>query len=235
VGSVLAGVKAGAVASLYFAASVSLFNIVLLYSFKGQVLAFLTQNYPTTCPASATPGITGTAESCFAVIVGTGVPEADLLRLAVIAMLFAVGIGVYFDYLPGRTYFRRAFLVVPIIVIGLLFLGLYGLVTDTTQLVLMVVFESGTACIYAVILAWLYRRFTREVEFQGSANSKILVDSRDVTGKKRTYAVNSTHKLVAGDEKTFKGWLVSGGLSVSEPREAKTSLQVAGDGLLKLR
>jgi hypothetical protein len=235
VGSVLAGVKAGAVASFCFASSVSLFNILLLYSFKGQVLTFLTQSYPTTCPASVTPGVAGTAETCFDDIVITGVPEADLLRLAVIAMLFAVGIGVYFDYLPGRTYFRRTFLVVPIIVIGLLFLGLYGLVTDATQLVLMVVFESGAACLYAVILAWLYRRFTREVEFQGSATSKIMVDSRDVTGKKRTYAVNSTHKLAAADEKTFRGWLVSGGLTVSEPREAKTSLQVTGDGLLKLR
>lgn len=234
-GSVIAGVKAGAVASLCFASSVSLFNILLLYSFKGQVLAFLTQNYPTTCPASATPGVAGTAESCFAVIVGTGVLQSDLLRLAVIAMLFAVGIGVYFDFLPGRTYFRRTFIVVPIIVIGLLFLGLYGLVTDTTQLVLMVVFESGAAFLYAVILAWLYRRFTREVEFQGSATSKIMVDRRDVTGKKRTFTINSTHKLVAADEKTFRGWLVSGGLTVNEPREAKTSLKVTGDGLLKLR
>ena len=234
-GSVLAGVKAGVVASLYFASSVSLFNVLLLYSFKGQVLMFLTQNYPTTCPASTTPGAVGTAETCFSDIVTTGVPEADLLRLAVIAMLFAVGIGVYFDYLPGRTYFRRTFLVVPIIIIGLLFLGLYGLVTDTTQLELMVVFESGTACLYAAILAWLYRRFTREVEFQGSTTSKIMVDSRDVTGKKRTYAVNSTHKLVAGDEKMFKGWLVSGGLTVGEPREARTSLRVTGDGLLKMR
>lgn len=234
-GSVLAGVKAGAVASLSFASSVSLFNILLLYAFKAQVLAFLTQNYPTTCPETPASGGGGSAETCFADIVNIGVPEADLLRLAVIAMLFAVGIGVYFDYLPGRTYFRRTFLVVPIIVIGLLFLGLYGLVTDSTQLVLMVVFESGSACLYAAILALLYRRFTREVEFQGSTTSKIMVDGRDVTGKKRTYTVNSSHKLVAGDEKTFRGWLVSGGLTVLEPREARTSLQVKGDGVLKMR
>ncbi len=234
-GSVIAGVKAGAVASLCFASLVSLFNILLLYSFKAQVLTFLTQNYPSTCPASATPGVAGTAESCFTEIVNIGVPEADLLRLAVIAMLFAVGIGVYFDYLPGRSYFSRTFLVVPIIVIGLLFLGLYGLVTNSTQLELMVVFESGSACLYAAIIASLYRRFTREVEFQGSPTSKIMVDSRDVTGKKRTYAVNSSHKLAAGDEKTFRGWLVSGGLTVGEPREVKTSLLVKGDGVLRMR
>lgn len=234
-GSVLAGIKAGAVASLFFASSVSLFNILLLYSFKTQVLVFLTQNYPSTCPSSATSGVAGTAGSCFVEIVEVGVPEADLLRLAVIAMLFAVGIGVYFDYLPGRSYFRRTFLVVPIITIGLLFLGLYGLVTDSTQLVLMVVFESGAACLYAAILAVLYRRFSREVEFQGNATSKIMVDSRDVTGKKRTYGVNSSHKLAAGDEKAFRGWLVSGGLTVGEMREAKTTLQVKGDGVLKMR
>jgi hypothetical protein len=38
----------------------------------------------------------------------------------------------------------------------------------------------------------------------------------------------------AGELKAFRGWLVSGGVVVKEPKELKTSIVVSGDGLLKL-
>ena len=192
-GSALAGAKAGAVASLYFGSSISVFNILLLLASKGQVLSYLSQTYPSDCP--------GTGESCFDNLISMGIPTGDLLRLAAVAMLFAIAIGVYFDYLPGQSYLRRTVLGALIMLTGMLFLGLYGLVTDYTQAVLMIVFESGAALLYAAILARLYRRYTREVEFQVPAGSgKILVDRRDLTGKKRTFAMNSNHKLEAGGE-----------------------------------
>ncbi len=236
-GSVLAGARAGAVASLYFAGSVSLFNLLLLYSFKTQVLAYLAQNYPSTCSAAATSSSTGSAESCFTDIVINGVVTADFLRVAVIGMVFALVIGLYFDQLPGRSYLSRALLASLVMLIGMLFLGLYGLVIDETQALLMILFQSGSAFLYAAIIARLYRHFTREIEFQNPAKSvKVLVDGRDVTGKKRTFTVNSNHKLeLGGDQVTFKGWSVSGGLTVKEPKEQKTTLRVTGDGILKVR
>ncbi len=236
-GSVLAGARAGAAASLCFAALVSVFNLLLLYSYKTQILVYLAQTYPSTCPATATSSTSGSAESCFAEIIVNGIPTADFLRVTVIGMIFAVVIGVYFDQLPGRTYLSRTLLASLIMLVGMLFLGLYGLVEDETQALLMILFQSGSAFLYAVILARLYRRFTREVEFQTTNKStKVMVDRRDVTGKKRTFAMNSNHKLELADEQAaFRGWLVSGGLTVKEPKEQKTTFRVTGDGLLKVR
>lgn len=236
-GSVLAGARAGAVASLYFAGSVSLFNLLLLYSFKSQVLAYLAQNYPSTCPATAASSTTGSAGSCFATIVINGIITADFLRVAVIGMVFAGVIGLYFDQLPGRSYLSRTLLASLVMLIGMLFLGLYGLVIDETQALLMIAFQSGSAFLYAVIIARLYRRLTREIEFQNPGKSaKVLVDGRDAAGKKRTFTVNSNHKLeLGGDPVTFKGWSVSGGLTVKEPKEKKTTFRVTGDGVLKIR
>ena len=69
----------------------------------------------------------------------------------------------YFDYIPGRTYIRKTLLVSFIMLLAMLFLGLYGLVADGLQEILMVSFEFVSAVLYAVIFAQLYRRFTREV------------------------------------------------------------------------
>lgn len=63
---------------------------------------------------------------------------------------------------------------------------------------------------------------------------KISVDKRALTGKKRTFNVNSTHNVEAvADGKQFKEWLVSGGVIVKDPRDPKTTFKVTGDGLLK--
>jgi len=227
VGSFIGGAKAGAVASLYFAGSISLFNILVLFAFKNEVTSYLAQNY-STCA--------GTAEACFSTLVFPGVPLYDFVRTLVVAMLFAVAIGLYFDYLPGSSYFRKSILAALIMLTAMLFLDLFGIVTSQIQEVLMVAFETFAAILYAVVMARLYRRFTREVEFQtASPAGKIIVDRRDLTGRKRTFSTNSKHKVeAAGELKTFRGWLVSGGVAVKEPKQEKTTMIVSGDGLLKL-
>jgi hypothetical protein len=227
VGSALAGAKAGAVASLYFAGSVSLFNILLLLTFKAQVISYL-QTF-SDCAGSA-------AQSCLSVLVIEVIPIDDFLRTLVVAMLFAVATGVYFDYLPGPTYSRKTLLMSIIMLVAMLFLDLYGVVTSVTQEVAMVAFELMAVVFYALIMARLYRRFTREVEFQTvTPAGRVVVDHRDLTGKKRTFSVKSSHKVeAAGELKTFRGWLVSGGVTVKEPKETKTSILVTGDGMLKL-
>jgi hypothetical protein len=234
-GSALAGLKAGVVASGYFAGSVSLFNIVLLFAFRQQVVDYLTQNYSTACGGTGVVPAGG-AEACFDSIIVSGIPVVDFARTLVIALLFSVAVGLYFDYLPGPTYLRRGAFAAIVMLILMLFLGLYGIVITETQVVLMILFESGAVILYAVVLARLYRRFTREVEFQTVvATGKVIVDHRDLTGRKRTFSVNSRHKVeAAGELKSFKGWLVSGGVHVDEPKQEKTSITVTGDGLLKL-
>lgn len=227
-GSALAGAKAGAVATVYFAGSISLFNVLLLLAFKSQVLNYLQTTF-TGCSGSG-------AQSCLTTLLLEVIPIEDLIRTAVLAILFAMAIGVYFDFLPGPTYMRRTLLGALIMLVAMLFLGVTGVVTSAVQEFLMIVFEAIAAFIYALILSRLYRRFTRQVEFQSvPPKGKVLVNRRDLTGRKRTFRLNSTAKVeAAGELKSFKGWLVSGGVVVSEPKEVKTSIRVNGDGLLKL-
>jgi len=234
VGSAFAGAKAGVVASLYFAGSISVFNILLLLIFKSQALSYL-QTF-STCSGSGAAGVAGSAETCLSILVLQIIPIDDFVRIAVVAMLFSVGIGLYYDVLPGPTYLRRMLLAALIMLVFMLFLDLYGVVTSVTQEVLMIIFEGVAALFYAVIMARLYRSFTREVEFQTVPPAgKVVVDRRNLTGKKRTFRINSKHKIeAAGELKTFKGWLVSGGVVVDDPKQLNTSITVEGDGLLKL-
>ena len=130
-GSVLAGVKAGAVASVYFAGSISLFNILLLYAFKSQVLSYLLQNYCHVHGGAA--GVAGppnraSPSSCAPACFSTTCQDGRRWRCS-----SPVAIGVYFDFLPGRTYMRRTLLVALIMLVAMLFLGVYGLVTSTVQ------------------------------------------------------------------------------------------------------
>lgn len=233
-GSAFAGAKAGVVASLYFAGSISVFNILLLLIFKSQALSYL-QTF-STCSGSGAAGVAGSAETCLSILVLQIIPIDDFVRIAVVAMLFSVGIGLYYDVLPGPTYLRRMLLAALIMLVFMLFLDLYGVVTSVTQEVLMIIFEGVAALFYAVIMARLYRSFTREVEFQTVPPAgKVVVDRRNLTGKKRTFRINSKHKIeAAGELKTFKGWLVSGGVVVDDPKQLNTSITVEGDGLLKL-
>lgn len=225
-GSVKAGLLAGAVASLYFAGAISVFNILILLTFESQVLSYLSQDAQ--CASSAA--------ACLSTIIFPGVPLFDFVRTLVVAILFSVGIGVYFDYIPGPSYFRRTLLATMIMLLVMLFLDLIGIVTTEVQLAIMVAFEVVAAGLYALIMARLYRRFTREVDFQTTVpDAKVMVDRRNLTGRRRTYAVNSIHKIEASTGgKPFKVWRVSGGVQVKEPREAKSAILVSGDGILKL-
>lgn len=225
-GSAVAGLKAGSVASLYFASAVSLFNILILLSFKSQVLSYLAQD----------PQCAASVNACFSTVIFPGIPLYDFVRTEVIAILFAVIIGIYFDYLPGPSYFRKTLLASIVMLLAMLFLNLVGIVSSELQLGLMVAFETVAAGLYALIMARLYRRFTREVDFQTAVpDAKLIVDKRNLTGKKRTLSVNSTHKVEAStNDKPFKVWRVSGGVQVKEPREAKSAILVTGDGVLKL-
>jgi len=224
-GSLLGGFKAGIVAGAWLAGSVSVFNALVLLSFKSATLTAL----------GTVQDCNGDVEGCFSRLLYPGIPEYDFFRILIIAVLSALSIGLYFDFIPGRSYFVKTLLASLIMLLLMLFLGLVGIAADAQQELLMVTFELFAVALYGLIFALLYRRFTREVEFQSQKGStKIIVDRRDLTGKKRTFGYNSSHKVEAvSDGRPFKGWLVSGGVSVAEPKQATTTIKIVGDGLLK--
>jgi hypothetical protein len=118
----------------------------------------------------------------------------------------------------------------------MLFIDLIGIASNGLQEAILVGFQVVLALTYGLILARLYRRYTREVEFQSPnpASMKIIVDRRDQTGKRRTFSLHSRHKVKASFEGApFKGWLVSGGVTVEDPKSSESKIQVNGDGLLK--
>ena len=85
-------------------------------------------------------------------------------------------------------------------------------------------------------LGRLYKKYTGVVEFkaQDPESLRILVDGRDCTGKARTFALSSTHKVRAAvaEDASFKQWEVSGGLKVEDDRSFETLLEVGGNGTL---
>lgn len=229
-GSLPGGLKAGFVGSVFLAASISAFNAAVLFAFKAEVLSVLASTTSLDC--SSSPAVT---QSCFNNLIVPGIPEYDFVRILIVAMCFSLTMGMYFDYIPGSSYSRKTLTASFVMLIVMLFLMLYGIVADATEEVLMVSFELVVVAVFAVIFANLYRRFTREVEFQAQRTGlKLMVDRRDLTGKKRTFTNNSSHSVEAvSDGKQFRGWLVSGGVTVESAKSPKTRMRIAGDGLLK--
>ena len=112
-----------------------------------------------------------------------------------------------------------------------------GVTADQTEKAIMYAFDTVAMLVYATVLARYYRKFTREVEFASPdpERLKITVDGKNFTGKLKTLALHSTHKVRAPSESgAFREWLVSGGVSVLDSRSFETTMRVDGDGLLKI-
>jgi hypothetical protein len=229
-GSGLAGAKAGILGGIFLAAAVGICNIVLLLVFSSDVLQFLAGN-AALCPTTVTP------QDCFSTTISVSIPTYVMFPVAVFGVIFGGLFGVYFEYLPGVGYRIRALALGLGLLIFILFFGVGGETLPGTTRAVMSALDLFLVLGYTLIIARFYRRFTREVEF-GSARPKelkVLVDGRNSTGKMKTFAVNSTQKVRAeGDGRGFKEWLVSGGVSVEDPKSFETSFNVEGDGLLKV-
>jgi len=204
-GSARAGARVGAIAGLFFSGAAVASNVVVLWALSDQLAA------------------------------GISPIEESLVGLFAISFLFGVIFGVYFESIPGRSYLRKALLIGLIMLVAVLNLVL-PVVTDALQETLMIAAELAFAIGYAIISARLYRRYTREVQFESvdPAKLKILVRKRDQTGKKKTFSLNATESVeVSAEGRRFKGWLVSGGVTVGDAKSESTDIRVTGDGLLK--
>jgi len=235
-GSAFAGVKAGILAGIPYSVSMGLFNVLVLYLLRVDVLQFLSTNLSSACGGPISGGTLPSAEECLSSVILVYIPFFTFLAF-IISLLFAGAYGLFFEHIPGQSYKVRAVSVGFLLLISLLLLGLGGLTFEFLARVMISVFDLVITVGYALILGNLYRRYTREVEFisQDESSLKIIVDGRNLTGKIRTFHLRSSHQ-VTGDTSegsTFKEWATSGGVSVEDSRSFKTTIEVDGDGMLK--
>lgn len=229
-GSGFAGVKAGILAGVFLAASIAIFNLVLLYAEKGQVMQYLSQvSY-----CAGTNSTVSTPDGCFSTIVNVSLP-VNAFKVVVIAIFFAGLYGLYFERIPSRHYVIKAIIVSLLVLVTILLFETAGVSTDYLQTVALFVFDLFAVYVFAFITARLYRRYTREVRFDSARQLKITVDGHDCTGKTRTFSLHSSHTVRAPIESgAFKEWLFSGGVTVEDPRSFETQMRVDGDGLLRI-
>jgi len=229
-------VKAGILAGIVFSGSIGLFNVLLLYLLRADVLQFLSTNLASACGGARAGGALPTPEECFSSVIAVYVPFFSALGF-VVSLVFAAMYGIFFEYLPGQSYRVRAGSVGLLLLIALLYLGLAGLSFEYLARVVISLFDLAITAVYAVILGTLYKRYTRVVEFvsQDEESLKIIVDGRNLTGKRRTFHLRSSHEVkgVTKGESSFKEWATSGGVSVEDAKSFKTTIEVEGDGMLK--
>ena len=228
----MAGAKAGILGGIFFAAVVTLFNVVLLEAFKSSALLALQ-----TSPQTAADCSGAAAQNCFSTLLSATIPTFVAFPLGVTGILFGGLYGQYFEFLPGQGYRIRAALMGLLMLIMMLVFGLAGFTVDQTSKSIMDAFDTLAMIGYALIIAHFYRRYTREVRFESPNHAKltITVDHKDFTEKTKTLSLHSTHTIRAPSESgSFHEWLVSGGVSVLDSKSFETVMKVDGDGLLKI-
>ncbi len=225
----LAGGKAGILGGIFFAAAVGLVNWAVLEAFRSEALQALSTY-------SFCSGATG-PQDCFSTLLTTDIPSLVMFPIAVSGILFGAIYGLYFEFIPGQGYRIRAVGIGLLMLIVMLFFGLAGITVDQTTKTIMDGFDSLAMLVYALIIAHYYRKYTREVQFESPnpERLKIMVDGKNLTDKKKTLSVHSSHTVRAPSESgAFHQWLVSGGVSVLDSKSFETTMRVDGDGLLKI-
>jgi F420-0:gamma-glutamyl ligase-like protein len=112
--------------------------------------------------------------------------------------------------------------------------GFSGFYFNTTAAEATSAFLVAWTILFGYLLGRLYGKYTRVVQIasQDPDLLKVLVDNSDMTGKARTFATTSNHKLraeVSGDA-SFLGWATSGGVTLEDPKSFETVMEVNGDG-----
>lgn len=237
-GSFLAGVKSGTLAGIVYLGGLAIFNVLILYALKAETLGALTRSFAQFCTSGApTNGIvTGNAEDCFASIVTVLIPIGAFLGFF-LSLLYSGIFGLFYDRFPWRSPILRGETMAVIIGVSLLILGTAGAYfTYAAGIAVNVIFLLWTV-LYGFLLGRLYRKYSRLVTFQSQdeGSLRVFVDGRDFTGKARTLATKSMHKLRAevAEDASFKEWEASGGVVVEDPRSFETVLEVNGDGFLR--
>jgi hypothetical protein len=233
-GSYFAGVKAGTLGGLLYIGGLAVFNVLLLYALKADVLASIQQSYAQTCTPVATVN-SASIEDCFNSVVAVDVPYVAFVGFFIV--LFYSGIfGSYYESFPGRGQLPKAQTAAAIAGLNLVLLGFSGFYFDYEAAVASVAFLVVWTIVFGYFLGRLYRKYTGVVEFksQDDESLRILVDGHDYTGKARTFALSSSHKLraEAADDASFKDWVAAGKVSLEDDRSFETLMEVNGDGTI---
>lgn len=233
-GSAFAAVKAGILGGIFYAGITGSFNLFVVFIFKNSALSVLSKFQE--CSGITVGGPVSTPNECFSALIAVLVPYSVFI-IFVVSLVFSSAFGIFFESLPGRSYATRASIVAFIMIILLLYTGFEGISFDTQQRVMIATFDFIMAYLYATILGSLYKRYTRVVEFssQNPELLRIILGRRDVTGKTRTVAANSSVKVRASPlgNAAFKEWSYSGGVTLEDSKSFETVMRVAGDGMLK--
>lgn len=234
-GSFFAGIKAGTLGGILYVGGMAAFNVVLLYALQKDALISINQAYPNACPL--VPNVNGSsAQDCFASVVAVDVPFRAFVAFFV-ALIYSGLFGMYHDSLPRLSTIAKGVAAGAIIGANLVFFGFSGYVFDSQSAVATSIFLVAWTAVFGYVLGRLYRKYTRLVKFESTDAMmlRVVVDGRDVTGRSRTYAATSSHKLraVLTDDASFKEWDANGEVGLEDPRSFETVMEVNGDATLK--
>ncbi len=231
-GSFFGGVKAGTLSGILYLGGLAAFNVVLLYALKPEVLNAIQQSYSSVCA----PGAGVTVEDCFSLVVSVYVPF-DAFVGFFFALIFAGIFGNVYDSMPSNNPTLKGEVMAAIVGANLVLFDLAGFNFDFTSAVATSSFLIAWTLVFGYLLGRLYKKYTRSVGFesQDAALLKVVVDGRDQTGKSRTFALTSSHRVRAQvtDDASFRQWEPSGGITLEDPKSFETLMEVNGDGLLK--
>jgi hypothetical protein len=235
-GSTLAGIKAGTLAGAAYMGGLAIANVAVLYAFKADTLSSLSQLASCASAASTNSTAAETAEQCLNSVVSVTIPIEGLLAFFV-SLIYAGVFGRFYERFPGKSPSARGVTVGVIAGFSLLVLGPTIVYFGLAEMVAITTFFIAWTFVYGLLIGRLYKRYTREVQFANRDGKalRVLVDGRDCTGKTLTFATRSSHAVKAKvrEGKSFRGWSVSGGVTVEDPRSLETTMNVEGDGVLK--
>lgn len=234
-GSFFAGIKAGTLSGVLYVGVMAVFNVILLYALKPTVLGVIQHNFSSIC--SPAPVVNGTSvEDCFASVVAVDVPYIAFVAFF-ISLLYSGLFGMYYDIMPGRNPTLKGEAFGAIVAASLLLTGFSGFYFDSISAYSTTGFLILWTIVFGYVLGRLYRKYTRPIRFESEDPKllRILVDGRDLTGKERTFAVTSNHKLRAevSDDASFKEWQPVGGVALEDNRSFETTMEIGGQGSLK--
>jgi hypothetical protein len=235
-GSFFAGIKAGTLGGIMYVGGLALFNVVLLFVLKGAVLSAISQSYSQVCTTGPPTNSTNTLEGCFQLVIAVDVPYVAFISFFV-ALLYSGIFGLWYERIPGVGPTTKGEVIAAVVGFNLVYFRFSGFYFDYESSVASGVFLLVWTVVFGYVLGRLYRRYTRLVKFVSldEGSLRILVDGRDQTGRVRTLAATSTHRVRAevAEDASFKEWEAEGGITIDDPRSFETTIEVAADGTLK--
>jgi hypothetical protein len=235
-GSFFAGVKAGTLGGFLYVGGTAVFNVVLLYALYGDVLNFIQAQYTNVCTTSVPVNATNSVQQCFASVIAVDIPYIAFVAFFVV-LAYAGLFGLFYDSIPAKSAIVKGEFFGGLAGFNLVVFGFSAYFFDVPSSIASGIFMVAWTAVFGYFLGRLYRRYTRPVSLssQDPGLLRVLVDGKDLTGRTRTFALTSSHKVRAelASDASFREWEVTGNLTVEDPRSFETVVEINGEGSLK--